>query len=61
MSTSLWKTGGRMKLIDLERNARLYTNVCSASLLEHFGVLSYETGALAKCIVHERWNEDISI
>jgi len=50
-----------MKLIDLERNARLYTNVCSASLLEHFGVLSYETGALAKCIVHERWNEDISI
>ena len=49
-----------MKLIDLERNARLYTEVPQATLLEHYAVLVYEVGALGKCLVYERRNGEVS-
>ena len=49
-----------MKLIDLERNARLYTEIPQATLLEHFAVLQYEVGALGKCLVYEHRNGRVS-
>jgi len=50
-----------MNLYKLLKNTKKKLNLPEESLLEHFGILSYEVGDLGKCLVREYWGNPLNV